>query len=344
MIVRGHCVDTTMQRLALALLFLVHVVLVGAARGKHALLKSHLNSQKNYLKGQRQKGGRIMPVTTVIPPKTKYERPTEKYPSPTPEHVKNLTPKDSVRTHNLLSAGYVSKHYLDLNPNALDSGYTNYKENNIGIPSDPYNRPPYGRNWGEKKSPGLQIEPLYYNPTDPSGGAFNSSLKHYRWFHGKWRPIQQNIGELSAAYLPRGMRSRSVDPFHPTFGFIPRNYPNANELQSNKPFHLGDTMAHQLTNPIPVQIPFPIVNHNMGFEGHSDVYSGTSHSVYAPKYFPGVKPPSSKFGFPSPLVDNNKASRPYWNDAPNSWPFPTYDNSPEIRKMPIPPPQEAKTA
>ena len=175
MIVRGHCVDTTMQRLALALLFLVHVVLVGAARGKHALLKSHLNSQKNYLKGQRQKGGRIMPVTTVIPPKTKYERPTEKYPSPTPEHVKNLTPKDSVRTHNLLSAGYVSKHYLDLNPNALDSGYTNYKENNIGIPSDPYNRPPYGRNWGEKKSPGLQIEPLYYNPTDPSGGAFNSA-------------------------------------------------------------------------------------------------------------------------------------------------------------------------
>ena len=58
-IVRGRCVDTTMQRLVLALLFLVHVVLVGAARGKHALLKSHLNSQKNYLKGQRQKGGRI---------------------------------------------------------------------------------------------------------------------------------------------------------------------------------------------------------------------------------------------------------------------------------------------
>ena len=109
---------------------------------------------------------------------------------------------------------------------------------------------------GRRKSPGLQIEPLYYNPTDPSGGAFNSSLKHYRWFHGKWRPIQQNIGELSAAYLPRGMRSRSVDPFHPTFGFIPRNYPNANELQSNKPFHLGDTMAHQITNPIPVQILF----------------------------------------------------------------------------------------
>ena len=44
-IVRGRCVDTTMQRLVLALLFLVHVVLVGAARGKHALLKSHLNSQ-----------------------------------------------------------------------------------------------------------------------------------------------------------------------------------------------------------------------------------------------------------------------------------------------------------
>ena len=64
-------------------------------------------------------------------------------------------------------------------------------------------------------------------------------------------------------------------------------------------------------------------------------------SVYAKKYFPGVTPPSNKFGFPSPIVDGNKASRPYWNDAPNSWPFPTYDASPEIRKTPIPPPQEA---
>ena len=180
---------------------------------------------------------------------------------------------------------------------------------------------------------------MYYNPTDPDGGAFNSSLKHYRWFHGKWRPIEENVGE--PAYLPRGMRSRSIDPFHPMFGFIPHNYPHANELQSNKPFHLGDSMAHQLSNPIPVQVPFPIVNHNIGFSGHDSVYTQTPHSVYAKKYFPGVTPPSNKFGFPSPIVDGNKASRPYWNDAPNSWPFPTYDASPEIRKMPIPPPQEA---
>ena len=54
-----------------------------------------------------------MPITTVIPPKTKYSDGESKFPTPTPEHVQNLTPKDSVRTHNLLNAGYLSKHYLD---------------------------------------------------------------------------------------------------------------------------------------------------------------------------------------------------------------------------------------
>ena len=313
----------------------------GAKIEQYAKLKQYLSNNRKQGVIASNMRRKVMPITTVIPPKTTYSDGESKFPTPTPEHVQNLTPKDSVRTHNLLNAGYLSKHYLDLNPNALDSGYTNYKENNIGISSDAYNRPPYGKSWGEKKSPGLQLEPLYYNPTDPDGGAFNSSLKHYRWFHGKWRPIEENVGEQSAAYLPRGMRSRSIDPFHPMFGFIPHNYPHANELQSNKPFHLGDSMAHQLSNPIPVQVPFPIVNHNIGFSGHDSVYTQTPHSVYAKKYFPGVTPPSNKFGFPSPIVDGNKASRPYWNDAPNSWPFPTYDASPEIRKMPIPPPQEA---
>ena len=49
----------------------------------------------------------------------------------------------------------------------------------------------------------------------------------------------------------------------------------------------------------------------MGFEGHSDVYSGTSHSVYAAKYFQALS--HHQVSLDSPLVDN-KASRPYWND------------------------------
>ena len=109
-------------------IFLPYEVDCSTVEQKHAKLRQYLKNKK-----QGVVNGKVMPITTVIPTRTTYQNGGNegKGPGPTPIAVQNLTPKDSVRTHNLINSGYMSKHYLDLNPNALDSGYTNYKENNI---------------------------------------------------------------------------------------------------------------------------------------------------------------------------------------------------------------------
>jgi hypothetical protein len=258
-----------------------------------------------------------------------------------------------LREENLVKGGQVSQHYLDLNPGASDQGYDwDNATNEMGGDQFSYQHTPYGgKNSGPKRDGvGLHVEPLYYNPDDPQGGAFNTSARHYKWSYGKWRPVVQggNLGLDTVAHLPRGT-NQIPDGNHPKFGFIPANSPNANDL-SDRPFHLGDSFRTHLTKSlIPTQVPFPISNSGNGQYGRvptgRGVYAHVAHPVYAKTYYPGVQPGNSKFNAPTPLIENNRASRPSWNDAPNSWPNPAQHPSPEIRTVPIPaPPLTAQAA
>ena len=318
--------------------------------------------------GDAQKQRSMFPVieTVRLPQKDPMKLPDPAPPNPTPAEVRandnmpqqppgptrqmetEIGTNPTVAKKNLVLGGEMSQHYLDLNPGALDKGYNwDQATKDMGIgQSNTYEHTPSGKNWGPKRTgAGLAMEPLYYNPEDPNGGAFNPKLRHYKWKYGKWRPVEpagkDTLGLDTAAYLPRGphpgqMTRHDLDT--PSFGFIPNNIPNANEL-SDRPFHLGEAFDNYVGKRplIPNQIPFPMQKASSQFASGS-LYNHISSPVYAKRYFPGVQPGKDKFAAPMPLVDNNKASRPYWYDAPNSWPYPSTDPSPEVRKLPIPSP------
>ena len=230
----------------------------------------------------------------------------------------------------------ISSHYKDLNPSYGTHTYDWDDSNNPTSSTHDqqvYDPPPYGKAWGPARSYGGKTapEPLYYDPEDPFDGAFNSSLKHYTLYRGKWIPKPTNPMQ-GAAYLPGG-RGRHPDPLHPQFGFVPVNYVNPN--WDPKPFRLGGPMEevpypHHLgglsgSANIPVQVPFPIT-------------LGGNHPLYADKYYPGVQPGRTKLSYPTPLRGKYKYHAPAWFDGASSWPHPDPERVPTIPFVPPPPP------
>ena len=246
----------------------------------------------------------IKPTTAIMPPG---------YPQENVEHT-------------------ISSHYRELNPNFGKGTFDwDNPDDLASTTSDQqiYDAPPYGKSWGQARSYGGKTtqEPLYYDPEDPYDGAFNASLKHYTFSHGKWVPKPENQFQ-GAAYLPSG-RSKHPDPLHPQFGFVPVNYVNPN--WEPKPFHINGPpidMRQPHTSLIPSQIPFPIT-------------LGGNHPLYSKKYYPGVQPGRTKLSYPTPIRGKYKFHAPAWFDGPNSWPHPDPERVPTIPFVPPPPPPKS---
>ena len=204
------------------------------------------------------------------------------------------------------------------------------------MPNHVYSSPPYGRGglgWGIVRPPiRSAAQPLYYNPEDPTDGAFNASMQHFAFSDGKWVPRPSNPLQ-GAAYLPRE-RTHTPDPMHPAFGYVPVNYV-APDVDA-RVFQMSQPLGAQLHQPfsgsaftqgalVPTQIPFPIS-------------MGGNHPLYAQKYFPGVRPGFTPLAFPTPLHSRYKIAKPSWFDAPGSWPRPFVERVPTVPDAPPPPP------